>query len=87
MPELMASLPTVGSTLDSESILRGAGSAPALRSEARALASSSVKLPVICPLRPISLSMTGEETSSSSRMIASLRPMWVEVSSENLAAA
>ena len=74
MPACFASSPTVGDTDDSARSFSGAGSAPALRSFASCCASAGVKEPVIWPSAPISLWMTGAETSVSSRMMASWRP-------------
>ena len=77
-PACFASSPTVGETEDSARSLSGAGRAPAFRSFASCCASAAVNWPVIWPRAPISLWMTGAETSVSSRMIASWRPRSLE---------
>jgi len=52
-PALIASLPRVGPTMVSETILAGAGSFPDLSILARSSASSIVKSPVISVFQPV----------------------------------
>ncbi len=71
-PLLMESWPRDGPTVRSSRITTGAGSAPARSTMARSLASSMVKVPVICAWPPEIFSwMTGAEWTTPSSTMAS----------------
>ena len=71
----------------SSSIFMGAGSAPARSSSERSFASSTVKLPVICPLPPTMGSrITGALMTRPSSTMAKGLPTFSVVTSPNLRA-
>ena len=75
-PARMASAPSPAPTDCFDSTRSGTGSAPALRSVAKLLALSTVKLPVICPLPPvIGVWITGAEITRPSSTMAKRLPM------------
>ena len=87
LPASMESAPRSGPTVRSSRIFIGAGSAPARSRSERSLASSTVKLPVICPLPPTMGSrITGALMTRPSSTMAKGLPTFSVVTSPNLRA-
>src|SRR6266540_4070116 len=86
IPLRIESSPSEGPTVRSSRYVRPAGRAPARSTSARSLASSGVKLPVICPVSVIRSWIRGADCTRLSRMIARNLPTLAPVAAENFSA-
>ena len=87
LPASMLSCPSSGPTVRSSRKVISAGKAPARKSTARLVDSSSVKLPVMIPDPPVMADwMVGAEMTLLSSTMAKGRPMFAPVYSPNFRA-
>ena len=84
LPAAIESAPSPGPTVRSSKIIKGAGSAPARKSNAKSLASSVVNPPLICPLPPkMGSRITGALTTLLSKTMANGLFTFLRVTSAN----